>query len=895
MNELKIMSNEWFDIMYTESNNIYRMTNNDKGKFELNGNRLFIHWDVWGTEIFEKKEDHDVYYKEDINIFKIILESKLFNEEALLHIDNKNVNLKYSGYCGSYKFIHNQLYITWDHNNTEEIFYMYNYGKNFSSLVKSNTKILDKKLIKNIAIVFPQFHETEENNKFWGKGFTEWSLLSKMPEKVGDEVIKQPHHDIGYYNLTHKEHRSYMENLSDFYNIHGFCFYHYWFKNKKVMYEPTELMLIDGKPDKPFMFCWANEQWTKRWDGGNNEVLIEQDYSDEQGNYDHFDYLLKFFKHKNYIKINNKPVFIFYRLEAKDKHHIEKIIKQWNELAIKNKFSGIYFMRFLGPFDNELVIDGIEGYVNFEPGYVSQNHGSSILSYDENNVIFDQDKYNESDYLNKNPDIKKCVDKKLLLNGYQHYRNLNTKEKHIRTSKFNIHDGQIALNKIGDQEIQYDNQNLGIFVGWNNSPRRNYTNKEYHKYPMIYNKITDTEFGETYSKILQKSSLNNNNNTDFLFITSWNEWNEQSSLEPNHIDGYNYLTQIKDVYHYYYELNTTKNILLFSHRGGGTEKYIHDLQDIFKHYNITYFGDYNKQINYNELYNNIDMIHINSFYNMKNGFDYVHFFSSYFLNKRKVMTIHDYQWLYPNDPNILCYKMKKQFLNEKDVNNLFLLFKIVDIIIFPSFNIFNNYNQLVSLDAFKDKIKIIPHMDKMIIDTNIYIPPIQDTIHISFMGNFTEYKGSKIFKQLFNNLKYYQGFSLKYHIFGYISDEEKREKIDHDHIIYHYDYDDHTIIDTLYKENIHLITHLSIFEESYCYALTNSINSGIPILYIEHGAISERLNKSEKYFPTNIDNLFDNFQNSLNYIINNQDKTFFKHGSEYKYKMQPSKWNIENY
>lgn len=88
-----------------------------------------------------------------------------------------------------------------------------------------------------------------------------------------------------------------MRILADNFNIYGFCYYHYWFKNKKVMYEPTELMLIDNEPNKPFFFCWANEQWTKRWDGGNNEILIEQDYGDNDSN------ILHFFIYCNFLKI----------------------------------------------------------------------------------------------------------------------------------------------------------------------------------------------------------------------------------------------------------------------------------------------------------------------------------------------------------------------------------------------------------------------------------------------------------------------------------------------------------------------------------------------------------------------------------------------------------------
>ena len=123
------------------------------------------------------------------------------------------------------------------------------------------------------------------------------------------------------------------------------------------MYEQLELMLKDGEPNKPFFFCWANEQWTKRWDGGNNEILLAQEYGDDDANINHFEYLLQFFKNKNYIKKYNKPIFIFYRIEEKDIDKINNIIKLWNEMAIKNGFDGIHFMRFLGPFNNNIQIN----------------------------------------------------------------------------------------------------------------------------------------------------------------------------------------------------------------------------------------------------------------------------------------------------------------------------------------------------------------------------------------------------------------------------------------------------------------------------------------------------------------------------------------------------------
>ena len=155
---------------------------------------------------------------------------------------------------------------------------------------------------------------------------------------------------------------------------------------------------------------------------------------------------------------------------------------------------------------------------------------------------------------------------------------------------------------------------------------------------MYYDNITDEVFGEAYKKILKKSS---DSDSDFIFITSWNEWNEQSSLEPNHIDGYNYLHQIKNVYQDFYDKKKEKNILVFSHRGGGTEKYINDLIYLFPQYNFVYFESYNYQINYNEIHKDIQMIHINSFYNIESSFDYRIFFSTYFLSTKKILTIHD--------------------------------------------------------------------------------------------------------------------------------------------------------------------------------------------------------------------------------------------------------------
>jgi len=327
-NSILVITDEWIDIINLDNiNNIaIRKTNNDNGTYIIDNNILKINWYKWDNELFTNIDD--IYYniKNDF-YFEIFIEDKNWNEICVFNIHTKEVEKKFKREKGIYYFIIKDnniiLYIEWNLYGLES-YNLLNYGKIFSNTyfgkkIKNNKS----KEIKIIAIVFPQFHEIPENNEFWGKGFTEWTLLKNIPRIINNQIIKQPHNDIGYFDLTHYEHRKYMRVLSDKFNIYGFCFYHYWFKNKKVMYKPLELMLKDGEPNKPFFFCWANEQWTKKWDGGNSEILLEQDYGNEKDNIEHFYYLLNFFNNNNYIKkITN--LFLYF-IELKKKILIQSI------------------------------------------------------------------------------------------------------------------------------------------------------------------------------------------------------------------------------------------------------------------------------------------------------------------------------------------------------------------------------------------------------------------------------------------------------------------------------------------------------------------------------------------------------------------------------------------
>jgi lipopolysaccharide biosynthesis protein len=222
--------------------------------------------------------------------------------------------------------------------------------------------------LRSLAIVFPQYHAIPENDKLWGVNFTEWTMLKPLPRVARTEIIKKPHADLGYYNLLDYEHRRFMRILADRFGLYGFMYYHYWFKDFPVMYKPMELMLKDGEPNKPFCFCWANEQWTRGFDGSTNGVLLAQDYSDIEGNIKHFEFLLPYFRHKNYIRIKKRPVFLFYRIEPEDAKTIRELMQLWQKLARNEGIPEIYFMKFLGPFNNEIQLEEIDGYATFEPG-----------------------------------------------------------------------------------------------------------------------------------------------------------------------------------------------------------------------------------------------------------------------------------------------------------------------------------------------------------------------------------------------------------------------------------------------------------------------------------------------------------------------------------------------
>lgn len=213
-------------------------------------------------------------------------------------------------------------------------------------------------MTKIIAMYLPQFHRTIENDLWWGKGFTEWTAV-KGAERIFEGQY-QPRIPLNknYYNLLEKETMVWQAELMHKYGVDGMCFYHYYFKEgRKILEKPAENLLNWKDIDMPFCFSWANETWARSWSKLSNvnswtskyekqniksNILLEQSYGEEKQWESHFEYLLPFFKDKRYIKIDGKPVFIFYKPQSIP--CLVRMVEYWRQLCIKEGLEGLYLI-----------------------------------------------------------------------------------------------------------------------------------------------------------------------------------------------------------------------------------------------------------------------------------------------------------------------------------------------------------------------------------------------------------------------------------------------------------------------------------------------------------------------------------------------------------------------
>ena len=348
---------------------------------------------------------------------------------------------------------------------------------------------------KIISFYLPQFHPIKENNEWWGKGFTEWTNVAQARPLFKGHY--QPHipADTGFYDLRLEETRIQQAALAEKYGISGFCYYHYWFNGKMLLDCPFNEVLKSGKPDFPFCLCWANENWTRAWDGLDRQVLIKQDYTSEDAK-SHIDWFINVFKDSRYIKINNRPILLIYRPD-----HIPepaKMIEMWRDRALKAGLKGLYLCGVKSGFattdDEALLKQGYDAIVDFQPNRSDfpKSSGFRQWTYRMARKFLPESFYQA---LKLRVSACNCVSYKMMVEG------LISKGWPHTYRKFPT-----------------------IFPSWDNSARR--------KTPTIIQNEKPCNYGQWLKDSMSKVSAYPEEE-QLVFINAWNEWAEGCHLEPD--------------------------------------------------------------------------------------------------------------------------------------------------------------------------------------------------------------------------------------------------------------------------------------------------------------------------------------------------------------------------
>ncbi|RYD73725.1 MAG: lipopolysaccharide biosynthesis protein [Sphingobacteriales bacterium] len=343
-----------------------------------------------------------------------------------------------------------------------------------------------KRRARLIAFYLPQYHPVPDNDSFWGKGFTEWTNVTKAkPLFEGHKQPKLPA-DLGYYDLRVKEVREEQALLAKEAGIEAFCYWHYWFGNgKRILERVFDEVLESGKPEFPFCLGWANESWTGKWHGLDKEVIVEQSYPGEEDYKNHFYSILPALKDKRYLTVNGKLLFLIYNpLSLPDPLFFTNY---WNALARENNLNEFYFI-------------GVADHWTPAKSGFNKRIRSALAS---------------GVSLMKKPILQRI---------------LKTKTPEL------LYEYKELVQQRIKEGVEADELHC-IIPNWDNTPRSGYRGR-----------IFMGESPLQYQQWLQ-SAVEQVSGIDFeeriIFIKSWNEWAEGNFLEPSMEWGHQYLDATK--------------------------------------------------------------------------------------------------------------------------------------------------------------------------------------------------------------------------------------------------------------------------------------------------------------------------------------------------------------
>ena len=350
--------------------------------------------------------------------------------------------------------------------------------------------------MKIIAYYLPQYHPINENNEWWGEGFTEWTNVGKAKKLFTDHYQPKIPKDLGYYDLRIAAVRKKQAELAKEAGVDGFCYWHYWFGNGRRLLElPFNEVLVSGEPDFPFCLGWANESWkSKVWDFSSTKrdrTLIEQLYPGEQDYTKHFYALLDAFKDKRYIRKNGKPLFVIYKPFMMP--DVCEFISIWNNLANKEGVSEGF--HFVGHTEKT---DDVAGILK--------------MGFNAVNVVRNgEHAYNKSL-------IRKIIFPALMYKIFRRPLKIN----------YSLMIKYFTQKQDGESFIY-----PSIIPNWDHTPRSGRKGTVYHNStPQLFAKHIKNVFSIVKMKKTEDQ---------IIFLKSWNEWGEGNYMEPDLKFGKEYI------------------------------------------------------------------------------------------------------------------------------------------------------------------------------------------------------------------------------------------------------------------------------------------------------------------------------------------------------------------
>ncbi len=334
-----------------------------------------------------------------------------------------------------------------------------------------------------VAFYLPQFHSIPENDDWWGKGFTEWRNVSRALPQFEGHAQPRLAGDLGSYDLRNPQVMRDQVNLAREYGVGAFCFYFYWFNGKTLLEEPLEQWLHDATIDFPLCLCWANESWTRRWDGRGNDVLVEQNHHPKD-DIEFIAHLSRYLADPRYLRVEGKPLVLVYRPGLLP--DALATAGRWRTWCRENGLGEIhiaYVQGFERPDPRDI---GFDAAVEFPPNLA-----------DPTNITGRQRLINP-DYSGQVLDWRELADeyRKRPMPSYPLFP--------------------------------------GVNCGWDNEPRRSGQGRTYlHSSPRLYRDWLQDTIGSRLKDLPESRRL--------VFINAWNEWAEGAVLEPDSRLGHAWL------------------------------------------------------------------------------------------------------------------------------------------------------------------------------------------------------------------------------------------------------------------------------------------------------------------------------------------------------------------